>query len=96
MSTKTNQIIPITQEDLVTIYGDEYLKFLSKIVTNAYCGDCHGSVTIQDYSATLNDLDDISLQGVCATCGARVGRYIETGEDDKFVTRIKSILEPHP
>ena len=91
MSSKKQ--IKITKEDLITIHGKDYPLFEEKIIPNCYCGKCktpYQSIIV-NYEIYLNDLNDIILEGFCAKCGNRIGRYLETGEVPEYQERIKKI-----
>lgn len=76
--------IEIDLEDIKMIMQEDFV-FFEKIVNNCYCMHCSDdySVTIENYKAYLNHLNDIILQGTCKNCGAPIGRYLETGEKRK-------------
>jgi len=48
----------------------------SKILSNVWCSDCRGGVTMCDYSAEF-DGGVMVLRGFCATCGHKVARVLE-------------------
>ncbi len=48
----------------------------AKILSNVFCGQCRGVVTIADYSMELV-MPDVVLRGFCATCGHKVARVVE-------------------
>lgn len=48
----------------------------SKILSNVWCPDCRGGVTICDYSAEF-DGGVVVLRGFCSTCGHKVARVLE-------------------
>lgn len=81
-----DKMLEIDIEDVEMIMGDEF-KFFKKIVQSSYCSHCtpRGTVTIVNYKAYLNDLNDILLKGQCNKCGHPINKYIETGEQRKFV-----------
>jgi len=92
--------IKISENDLKTIYGNDYRFFQDKILPNCFCGKCcvGGSkpmVAIKDYEISLNELNDIELQGFCANCGKPIGRYLETGEVKEYAAGIKKIKESY-
>jgi len=79
--------LEIDQESLKNIFIEDYKDFfLSKTVNNCYCSKCNNkySSVIINYQIYLNDLDDILLEGYCAKCNSQIGRYIETGEVEKY------------
>lgn len=90
---KKTKDIPITEDQLKTIMGNEWEFFLNRIVHNCHCVGCHSqnSSSIVDYSIVLNDLDDVVLSGKCSQCGGPVQRYIETGESIEKLERIKKV-----
>ncbi len=82
---KRNEI-KIDMDDIRVIFGDDYEHF-SSILNNVFCAKCGGSYerTIVNYTAYLNKLNDIVLNGECKTCKGKVARYLETGESkEKF------------
>jgi len=50
-----------------------------QILKNVFCGGCKGSAEMIDYSGTEKN-GDVVLEGVCAKCGRRVVRVVETSE----------------
>ncbi|MFC1478748.1 hypothetical protein ACFL57_04745 [Candidatus Margulisiibacteriota bacterium] len=75
--------IKISEDDLKTIFGSEWDLFLEKIIPNVFCNRCNqpnNNTTIIDYTAELNDLNDVILKGKCVKCHSPVARYVETGE----------------
>ncbi len=48
----------------------------SKILSNVWCPDCSGAVTICDYNADF-DGGVVVLRGFCGTCGHKVARVLE-------------------
>jgi hypothetical protein len=90
--------IKISENDLKTIYGHDYRFFQDKILPNCFCGKCcvgggKPMVAIKNYEISLNNLNDIELQGFCADCGGPVGRYLETGEVKKYANGIKKVID---
>jgi ATP diphosphatase len=49
------------------------------ILQNVYCSQCSSMVTMVKFSGR-EEQRDLILTGVCATCGGKVARVIETGE----------------
>ncbi|MEI8012017.1 MAG: hypothetical protein WCI27_05995 [Candidatus Omnitrophota bacterium] len=45
------------------------------LLSNVFCGQCRGSVTMVDYHAELHGV--VVLQGFCGTCGHKVARVID-------------------
>lgn len=86
--------IKISYDNMVYILGNDK-NFLPKIIKNVYCSNCrdHYNSEIVDYEIFINDLYDLILKGKCKKCGGRVGRYVETGEDEYHVNRAKEILK---
>jgi hypothetical protein len=80
---KRNEI-KIDQDDIRIIFGDEIDHF-NTILNTVYCTHCGGSydISIVNYTAYLNKLNDIILKGECKTCSGKVGRYLETGESEE-------------
>ncbi len=99
MNIKDKKQIKITEEDLKFIHGKDYKLFQDKILPNCFCGSCVKNgrqiVRIVNYEIFINDLNDIELQGFCANCGGRIGRYLETGEVGKYIPRVKKIKEKY-
>ena len=62
-----------------------------KILSNVWCGQCATSVTICDYSTTLEG-GVLVLKGFCGTCGHKVARVLE-GCDEKPKKPRKCALE---
>ena len=88
--------VRISEDQLRFIYGDEYDFFVNKILPNCYCGQCADSgyhSTITNYEAFLNDLNDVILQGFCGKCGSKIGRYLEMGEVEEYLSRIEKIIK---
>lgn len=81
----------LTKEDLQYILGEDLDDFEKIITPRCYCGHCETNYLsiIINYKIFLNDLNDVILQGFCKKCGSPMGRYIETGEVDKYQERIK-------
>jgi len=52
-----------------------------RILANVFCGNCHGSVTITNFSGEEEN-GDVILKGACAKCGHEVVRVVETSEHD--------------
>jgi hypothetical protein len=77
---KRNEI-KIDMDDIRVIFGDDIDHF-NTIINNVFCTSCGGAYdrTIVNFTAYLNNLNDIVLKGECKTCSGKVGRYIETGE----------------
>lgn len=48
----------------------------TKILSNVWCPDCRGAVTICDYSVEF-DGGVVVLRGFCSTCGHKVARVLE-------------------
>ena len=67
-NTKSNQAL--------TIWTAVPADIRTKILSNVFCGQCRGVVTIADYSVELIR-PDIVLRGFCATCGHKVARVVE-------------------
>jgi predicted metal-binding protein len=97
MSAKNK--VEITESDLKSILGNDFLDFEKKVISNVYCGNCdspYSSTTI-NYHIFLNDLNDIILEGFCKKCGHPVSRYVEAGEVTKYqerIAKIKKLLKP--
>jgi hypothetical protein len=85
--------LPLTLQQLKTIYGEDWYLFIKEIIPNCFCSTCLGVVSIVNYKIFVNNLNDIILRGHCAVCGNPVNRYIETGEDEEYVIKIKKILK---
>jgi hypothetical protein len=82
--------IKISEKNLKTIYGENYADFKNKIISGCWCANCKVT-SIVNYQVYLNELDDVILEGFCTECNHRVNRYVETGENPKYVERIRKI-----
>ena len=90
--------IKLTETDLKAIYGPDYNFFQEKILSNCFCHRCRVksyTAMITKYKIFLNDLNDIVLRGVCAACGGPVNRYLETGEVESYLPRIKKVKQKY-
>ena len=89
--------ISITESELQQIHGKDWELFKSKILTTTFCGNCtpYNVTTITDYTARLNDLNDVELSGVCLKCKKPVGRYVETGDVLEYRKSIQKVREQH-
>lgn len=81
---------PLTYEELLQVLGRADLKILTDYV---FCSGCTNP-KIVDYEENIfvNDLFDVILEGKCSECGKAVGRYLETGEDDENVEKLRKFL----
>lgn len=53
-----------------------------------YCRKCDEICAgVRNYSILLNDMNDVIVDGFCRTCGDRVVRMMEFGEDAGFSER---------
>ena len=84
---------PLTLLQLKNIYGNDWDFFVERIIPNCLCYRCNKVVTIVGFKITVNDLNDVILEGKCAVCGDSVNRYCETGENEEYVKRIKKIIK---
>lgn len=50
-----------------------------RILRNVFCAGCRGATEMVDFTGSENK-GDLVLEGVCATCGGRVVRVVETSE----------------
>ena len=82
----------ISREQLVIIIGEDWMKF-QNLLNYCLCPTCKKSVAIVDYKIFLNKINDIILKGECGECSTTLNRYIETGENSKYVERIKAIIK---
>ena len=82
----------ISREQLVIIIGEDWMKF-QNLLNCCLCPTCKKSVAIVDYKIFLNKINDITLKGECGECSTTLNRYIETGENPKYVERIKAIIK---
>ena len=82
----------ISREQLVIIIGEDWIKF-QNLLNYCLCTTCKKSVAIVDYKIFLNSMNDIILKGECVECNTPVNRYIETGENLKYIERIKNIRQ---
>ncbi len=81
--------LPLTLLQLKTIWGKDWDFFVEKIIPNCFCHTCKEVVTIVDFKIIVNDLNDIILTGRCAVCSGPLNRYMETGDNEEYVGRIK-------
>lgn len=86
MSNKSKIDVTLTMEELKALCGDQFLKILQVATKNVYCRTCAGGYNqeMTDYEVRVNHLGDLLFDGLCATCGSKVGRYVETGEQQEF------------
>jgi len=82
----------LSREQLVIIIGEDWMKF-QNLLNYCLCPTCKKSVAIVDYKIFLNKINDIILKGECGECSTTLNRYIETGENSKYVERIKAIIK---
>lgn len=89
---KINEI-GLSDSDFRFIIGTEWEIFENNIINNCYCANCKSNYnsTIANYTVILNDLNDIVLQGYCAKCGYKVGRYVETGDNEEYSEAISDV-----
>jgi len=82
----------LTDEQLRFILGDDWQWFNDEILTNCFC-TCEPRElrTIVDYKIALNKFNDVELTGKCNHCGGPIGRYVETGESEEYLKRIKKL-----
>ena len=80
----------ITYQELLKVLPLNELKILTYFI---FCPECD-KPKIVDYKENIyvNDLFDVILEGKCDECGKKVARYIETGEHDENVEKLKKIL----
>jgi hypothetical protein len=88
--------IPISMEDVGFIFNNNLHDF-HYACSICYCMQCNNNQdsTIINYKISLNDLNDIELQGHCQTCNHKIGRYIETGEDPATAKNSEAIWNTH-
>ncbi len=91
MSNKKPKSLPISLADFQYIQDKEWQYFLHEIVCNVWCPKCIDTVSIEKYTAELNDLNDVILHGECDHCHSPVARYLETGEDPRCLPRIVKV-----
>lgn len=86
--------IEITQKELESVLKDEWKFFKTKLLNNCLCHTCdsNGNSTIVDYKIYINYLNDTIFKGVCKKCKNPIGRYTETGEDEKISNRIDKLI----
>ncbi len=82
----------LSREQLVIIIGEDWMKF-QNLLNYCLCPTCKKSVAIVDYKIFLNKMNDIVLKGKCVECNTSINRYIETGENPKYIERIKAIIK---
>lgn len=77
--------LELTELEMRTIVSDT-TDNLHLLLESIFC-PCEGdNKRIEDYTAYLNDLNDVILKGKCSHCHSPAARYIETGENkDSFV-----------
>lgn len=81
---------PLTYEELLQVLSRSDLEIFAN---NVFCPDCiEPKIVDYEESIFVNDLFDIILKGKCSECGKPVGRYIETGEDDEIVKKLRKFL----
>lgn len=87
--------IPISEDDLKFIVEDEYDEILDLAKNNSFCSNCYGKNEVEMIECTLilNDLNDLIFQGKCKSCKGRIARYVEIGEQAKFLMKTKIIKE---
>ena len=85
--------IEITQNELEEILDSDWEFFRDKIINgNVWCMDCrNGDQTIIDYKIFISERNDIILKGICKKCGNKVGRLLETGDEEKYKQEIELI-----
>jgi hypothetical protein len=54
-------------------------QFRDRVLDNVWCGKCREAIRILNYRVQPKP-GGISLEGLCASCGNRVVRYIENPE----------------
>ena len=52
-----------------------------RILANVFCVKCHDTVTITKFTEEEHN-GNLILKGVCAKCGHKVARLVETSEHD--------------
>ncbi len=76
-----------TSKEALTIWLDLPADVRTKILSNVWCPDCRGGVTICDYSVEF-DGGVVVLRGFCGTCRHKVARVLEgCGESPKRVRK---------
>ena len=89
--------LKINKEDLSLIYGADFHLFEEKIIPNCYRSKCKTPYqsTITNYEVFLNDLNDIVLKEKCSVCESKINRYLETGEVEEYLPRIRQIRKKY-
>ncbi|TAJ13575.1 hypothetical protein DMA11_08425 [Marinilabiliaceae bacterium JC017] len=70
---------------------DDFQFLLEKGVYCSTCKDICSEVT--DYTVKLTKLNDLLVKGKCATCGNKVARVMEFGEDQAFFKKANKFRE---
>ena len=83
----------LNQEQLKFIFAEDWPIFTGQLLNNCHCPCAGGGydATIVDYQIFLNDLNHVILRGKCAKCGDPLNRYLETGENEGYLGRIKEL-----
>jgi hypothetical protein len=89
---KAKEEIEITNFELEGIFRVSKIP-LSFYLSNIFCFDCSDNPTKQliGYRASINNLNDIILDGRCSSCNQIASRYIVTGGVMKTNQVIKTI-----
>jgi RNase P subunit RPR2 len=84
--------VRISLADVKYIYGTSLGNF-KRTVKSMFCMVCKAPYNseLTNFKILLNDLNDLELEGHCKECGNKIGRYIETGEVEQYVSRIETI-----
>ena len=87
--------IEITLDDVKLIMGNRFERGFGIVTHSIYCTNCQNGYkgTMQIKKIWLNHLGDVVLDGSCDTCGHRVQRYMETGEDPESYEQAMAIRE---
>ena len=74
----------------VLLNEEEKQDFQFLLENGVYCNNCKAVCPkgVVDYTASLDDLNDIRIEGHCAACGHKVVRIMELGEDRSFFEKV--------
>ena len=82
----------LTQAQLRQIFANDWSDFQSDILNHVFCHHCVSETKMVNYQAYLNDLNDLVIQGNCATCHKPVSRYLATSENPTYFSRIMKLV----
>ncbi len=84
--------IEISLKDLKFIVEEEFEQILAIARFNFLCRNCRDSESREmvNYKIHLTRLYDVVFTGICKSCGGKVYRYLEIGEQPTFRTRAQA------